>query len=133
MMPMKPLHVVLSVCLVAVLAFTGCGSGINNATPEAAATSLVKAMIAGDSSAIDALNRSGPIDCPTTRLLEDATEWKMVGANIADYEIVDKRNLVFLVRNKKNGKEITRLRFAVVNGRYYFTGYDNTPSVPATM
>ena len=56
----------------------------------------------------------------------------MAGANIADYEIIDKRNLAFLVRNKKSGREIVLLRFIPVAGKYYFIHYDK-PGVPIAV
>ena len=125
---MKPLQVAISVCLVALLALPGCGS--NNATPEAAAKSLVKAMIAADSKAIDALNKSESSGWPTSRLLKDANEWKMVGSDISDYQILDKGDLVFLVSNKKIGMQGVCLKFMFADGKYYFVKHDDGLALP---
>ncbi len=123
-MPVKPLHVLLSVCLVALLAFSGCGSGLNNATPEAAAKTLVKAMAAADSGTINALNKSGPGGISASRLLIDAKQRAILGSNVSDYDIIDQGKLIFLVKNKKSGQEVIRLHFRLADGRYYFIEYE---------
>ena len=121
---MKPLHVLLSACLVALLVFSGCGSGLNNATPEAAAKTLVKAMAAADSGTINALNKSGPGGISASRLLIDAKQRAILGSNVSDYDIIDQGKLIFLVKNKKSGQEVIRLHFMLADGRYYFIEYE---------
>lgn len=114
------------VCAAGVLLVAGCGQGtsrVANSTPEAAAKSFVKAMIAGDSKAIDALNKSAPGSWPTSRLLTDANRWGMVGSDISNYEITDKGRNEFSVKNKKTGKEVITLTFIFADGKYYFISY----------
>ena len=123
-MPVKPVHVAIFLSLVALLAFSGCGSGINNATPEAAAKTFIKAMAAADSATINALNKSGPGGLTASRILIDAHECKILGSNISDYDIIDTGNLVFLVKNKKSGQKVLRLHFIQADGKYYFLSYE---------
>ena len=111
--------------LVALLPIYGCGSKVDNATSEAAARSLVKAMIAGDSKAIDSLSKSDASGWSTSRVLEAANNLKMVGTDISDYEISDLGKNAFLVKNKKTGQPVIALLFIFADGRYYFIRGDD--------
>jgi hypothetical protein len=115
----------LLLCLLFVLA-ASFASGPDNATPEGAARAVIKAMIAGDSKALTALQcTNNPMENCTSALLDVANRKEMIGSNLSDYEFVKMPStsngyLVFDVVNRRKGWNMSVfVRFA--DGKYYLS------------
>jgi hypothetical protein len=96
----------------------GCGSSVDNATPERAAKSMLAAMIRADSKMIDALNKSEPSGWPTSRILDEANQCKVVRSNISDYRFTKKADDEYELVNDKSAVTVY-MRLILVDGRYY--------------
>ena len=99
------------------ISLSGCG-GVDNATPERAARCMLAAMIRADSKTITALNKSEPTGWPTSRILEEANHWKVVGSDSSDYRFKETADNEYELVNEKCGVTVY-MKLILADGRYY--------------
>jgi hypothetical protein len=112
--------VAVVVVLVAVFALRG--GGLDNATPEGAAAVFVKAMVTHDRDLMDRINRSLPLEYPTSYLMQQATEqgWSEYDLSGFAYRHLG-RGVVEVTF--PDGKK-RRMQTVEENGRWYFSRWD---------
>jgi hypothetical protein len=90
---------------------------------------MLAAMIRADSKTIDALNKSEPRGWPTSRILEEANQWKVVGSDISDYRFKKTADNEYELVNEKRGATVY-MKLILADGRYYAIRCGATPSQP---
>ncbi len=107
---------------------TGCG--MQNGTPIDAAKTFTQAQISGDSKIMNQIDHSGPLEFPAQYILNEAYKSGYNKCQISDFTFQQKSDSsVIVVGPKDKGINPVDLKFTKENGKYYFIGYGQVPSL----
>lgn len=94
--------------------------GIRQDTRIEAAQTFVQALIEGDDSAMDRVNRSGPLMHPTFDLMAHVAP-RYAGRSLQDFTFTEIGNVVRI--ESKDGKILTGLEIVRIGDKYFFVNF----------